>query len=85
VRAEQEAQRAGYSALREERARAIVTAGGVGARLRGTDPVLPEVDAKLLRRCTRCEETIYPDPARPRDRDRRCPYCDGRLSAWSGR
>lgn len=85
VRAEQDALRAAYPGLREERARAIVKAGGLSARLRGTEPVLPEVDAKLLCRCTQCEATLYPDPARPRDDYCRCPYCAGRLSAWSER
>lgn len=85
VRAKQEALRAAYPALREERAREIVKARGLSARLRGTEPVLPEVDAKLLCRCTHCEETLYPDPARPRDDYCRCPYCGGRLSAWSER
>ena len=85
VRAEQEALRAAYPALREERARKIVKARGLSARLRGTEPVLPEVDAKLLCRCTQCEETLYPDPARPRNDYSRCPYCGGHLSAWSER
>lgn len=85
VRAEQEALRAAYPALREERAREIVKARGLSARLRGTEPVLPEVDAELLCRCTQCEETLYPDPARPRDDYCRCPYCGGRLAAWSER
>lgn len=85
VRAEQAALRAAYPALREERAREIVKARGLSARLRGTDPILPEVDAKLLCRCTQCEETLYPDPARPRNDYSRCPYCGGRLSAWSER
>lgn len=85
VRAEQEALRAACPALREERARKIVKARGLSARLRGTEPILPEVDAKLLSRCTQCEETLYPDPARPRDDYSRCPYCGGRLSAWSAR
>lgn len=77
--------RAAYPTLREERARETVKARGLSARLRGTDPILPQVDAELLCRCTQCEETLYPDPARPRDDYRCCPYCNGRLSAWSER
>jgi hypothetical protein len=80
--AEQERLRENYLRWREAEAKRLAKLQGFIARHRtGHDAFLAEVDRSALRRCSRCEEIVYPDPERkPRPGGRRhvagrCHFC----------
>jgi hypothetical protein len=80
--AEQERLRGDYLRWREAEATRLGKLHGFIARRRiGHDAFLAEVDRGALRRCSRCEEIVYPDPERkPRPGGRRhvagrCHFC----------
>ncbi len=80
--AEQDRLRENYLRWREAEATRLGKLHGFIARRRiGHDAFLAEVDRDALRRCSRCEEMAYPDPARkPRPGGRRhvagrCHFC----------
>lgn len=83
LRAAQEQQGARYRAYRDRTARD--EAGIIGQVLRRTNAIIARMDERLVRRCSRCEETIYPETADGRSDIRpseRCPYCQSsQLSA----
>ncbi len=63
--AEQERLRDNYLRWREAEAKRLAKLQGFIARHRtGHDAFLAEVDQGALRRCSRCEEIVYPDPER---------------------
>ncbi len=79
---EQERLRGDYLLWREREAKRLAKLQGFIARHRtGHDAFLAEVDQGALRRCSRCEEIVYPDPEhKPRPGGRRhvagrCHFC----------
>ena len=81
ARAEQDRLRGEHLGWREQEAKRRAKLHGVIERRRiGRDAFLREVDKDALRRCGRCEEIAYPDPANASSRSKRhvaerCHYC----------
>jgi len=79
--AEQERLRGDYLLWREREAKRLAKLQGFIARHRtGHDAFLAEVDRGALRRCSGCEEIVYPDPERKHGGGRRhvaayCHFC----------